>query len=46
VLMIVAGLLARSALAAVNRATSGPVRSGQSVRRDVETLQAMVKSDA
>lgn len=45
VLMLVAILLARSALLAVSRATSGPVRMAQSLARDVETLQTMVKRD-
>jgi hypothetical protein len=46
VLALVAVLLSRAALSAVQSATSGPIRSAASVKRDVETLQAMVKQDA
>lgn len=45
-LALVAAALARGAIAHINCATTGAVRTAQSVRRDIETLQAMVKQDA
>ncbi len=46
VLALAAFIAARAALAAVHSATTGPVRTAQSVARDVETLQSMVKPNA
>lgn len=46
VLALVAVGVARAALSALHSAATGPLRAAQSVARDVETLQSMVKKDA